>query len=151
VSARDSDHMATLQNMFSQPLRAAGVGQSAIQNGFHQRELGAAIGQARTTNHVANHEHIGLQGQLVGVKAFHQVDAQCAELVAHGGVNAGVAAGDFVPSLPRQCRQATHESAANTEYVNMHVQILGGRNEGKIGGYGKLEIGNRRRRRTHGG
>ena len=120
VRARHRQHMAALQHMLGQPLGAAGVGQARIQNGFHQRKLRAAIGQPRTADHVAHHKHIRLQRELVGAKAFDQLNAQGAQLVAHGRVHTGIAARDLVPRLAGQGRQATHEGSANSEYVYVH-------------------------------
>jgi hypothetical protein len=62
--------MLALQHMLGQPLGAAGVGRPGFQNRFHQREFGAAVGQAGAADHVAHHVHVGPQGHLVGVKAF---------------------------------------------------------------------------------
>ena len=120
MGARNSQHVAPLQDMFGEPLWAARVGQACVQNGFHQREFRRTIVQTSATDHIANHEHVRFHSQLVGTEAFNQVNAQGAQLVAHGRVHAGVATGDFVPGLTRQCRQAAHEGAANTKYVNVH-------------------------------
>ena len=118
VGAGDGQHMAAkpwgMQHMVAQPLRAAGVGQTGFQNGFHQRIARCAIGQAGTRHHIANDEHVGLQGQLVGAVALDQFDAQSAQLVAHRGVDAAVAAGDAVTGFPGQGGQAAHEGAADT-------------------------------------
>jgi hypothetical protein len=76
-------------------------------------------------DHIAHHEYVGLQIQLVGSKSFYQFDAERAQLVAHGRVNAGVATGNFVASFPCQRRQPPHEGAANAKNVNVHAQILG--------------------------
>jgi hypothetical protein len=104
--------MAALQHVVGQPLRAAGVGRAGIQQGFHQRV--AAL------DHVADHEHVGLEAHLLGAKAFDQVDAQRAQLVAHRRVDAGVAAGHAVAGFACQCGQAAHEGAADAEDVNVH-------------------------------
>ena len=125
MGAGDGNHVPALQNMFRQPLRAAGVGQASIQNGFHQREFGVAIGQARPADDIAHHKHVGLQCELVSAKAFHQLNAQRAQLVAHGRVNAAVAARDLVARFARQRGQAAHKSAANPENVYVHARILG--------------------------
>jgi len=75
--------MSTLKHVFSQPLRAAGVGQAGIENGFHQRELGSSIGETATRHHVAHHEDVRLQCELVDAEAFDQLDAERAKLIAH--------------------------------------------------------------------
>jgi len=65
-----------------------------------------------------------LQRHLVGAKALDQVDAQSAQLVAHGGVDAGIAPGDAVPGLTCQSGHTAHEGAANSQNVYVHVQII---------------------------
>ena len=118
--------MAALQHMLGQPLGAAGVGRASVQDGFHQWEFRTAIGQPGAADHIAYHVHVGLQGHLVGAKAFDEFDAQGAQLVTHGGVDAGVAAGHFVASLAGQRCHATHEGAANAKNVYVHGPILRG-------------------------
>ncbi|EKD96756.1 MAG: hypothetical protein ACD_23C01287G0002 [uncultured bacterium] len=59
VGSRHSQHMSALQHLLGQPLRAAGVGQAGVQNGFHERKLGAAVGQPGAADHIAHDEHIG--------------------------------------------------------------------------------------------
>ena len=112
--------MPTGKHMLTQPLRAAGIGRARIQDGFHQRELGASIGQAGAAHHVAHHEHVGRQRQLIRAVAFNKLNAQRAQLVAHGRINTCVTPGDLVARLPRQGSQAAHKCAANAQNVNMH-------------------------------
>jgi hypothetical protein len=116
--------MAALQHMLGQPLRSAGVGGCCVQNGFHQREFGRAIGQPGAAHHVADDKYIGLECHLFCAKTFNQLDAQCAQLVAHGGVNASIAARYAMTRFTRQSCQAAHESATNTKNMNMHGTIL---------------------------
>ena len=100
-------HMAALQHVLGQPLRAAGVRQPLVQDSLHQRVTRAAIGQTRPRNHIAHDEHIGRKAGLAqdrGVIAFGQVNAQLTQLIAHGRVYAGVATGDPVAGLTRQGR-----------------------------------------------
>ncbi len=118
--------VGVVQHMFSQPLRAAGVGGTAFQNGFHQWELRAAIRQAGTRDDVANHVHIGFQSHLVCAKVFNQFNAQGTELVAHGRVDTRIATRDLVARFTRQRSQPTHERAANSQNMYMHPSILGG-------------------------
>ncbi len=125
VGAGHSQHMAALQQVFGQPLRAAGVGQAGIENGFHERKFRCAIRQMGAAHHVADHKHIGLQGQLVGAKTFDQIDAQRPQLVAHRWVDASVAAGHAVAGLACQRGYAAHEGAANAQNMNVHYAILG--------------------------
>ena len=122
----DSQHVATLQHVLGQPLRAAGVGQACVQNRFHQREFRCAVGQMSAADDVADDEHVWLQRELIGPEAFDQFNAQGAKLVAHRRIDPGVAAGDCVARLTRQCSQTAHESAADAENVNVHGFILSG-------------------------
>ena len=120
MGARHRQHMAALQHVLGQPLRPAGVGCPSVQDRLHQRKLGAPVGQPCAADHVADHEHVGLQGQLVGAKTLDQVDAQGPELVAHGRVDASVAARHLVACLACQRGKAAHERAADAQYVYMH-------------------------------
>ena len=124
MGASHGQYMAALQDVFGQPLRAAGVRRPRVQYGLHQRVSGCAIGQARPADDISDDKHIGLERHLVGAIAFDQLDAQRAQLVAHGRVNAGVAAGNPVARLACQRCQTTHERSANAENVNMHASIL---------------------------
>ena len=124
MCAGHRQHMAALQHMFGQPLRAAGVGCAGVQNGLHQREFGCAVGQVGAAHHIADHIYIRLQRHLVGPKTLDQLNAQGAQLVAHGGVDTRVATRHAVAGFARQCGQAAHESPTNTKNMNMHGLIL---------------------------
>ena len=76
MRARHRHHMAAMQNVFTHPLRAAGVARPSVQDRFHERKFGLPIGTMRARHHIAHHEHIGFESHLVGPKAFNQVDAQ---------------------------------------------------------------------------
>ena len=128
VGACDGNHVPTREHVFGQPLGAAGVRQSGVQNRFHEGELRASIGQLGATDHIADHKHIGLEGQLPGVKALNQFNPERTQLLAHGGIDARVTTRDGVARFPCQRRQAAHECSANTKNMNMHGWILGGRN-----------------------
>jgi len=120
VGACHCQHMLALQHMLGQPLRAAGVGRAGFQDGFHQGKLGRAVALAGAADHVADDIHVGLECHLVGAKAFDQVNPQCPQLVAHRGVHAGIAAGDFVAGFAGQGRDTAHEGAADAKDVNVH-------------------------------
>ena len=124
VGTGQRQHVLALQHMLGQPLRAAGVGQALFQDFFHQRELGAAVLQAGAADHVANHVHVGPQRGLFCAKAFDQVDAERTQLVAHGGIHTGVAAGDLVAGLTGQRGDTSHEGAADTENMDVHALIV---------------------------
>src|SRR5512139_383743 len=112
VGAGDGQHPFVLQNIVGQPLRTGGVGQAALEDGFHQR---VAAG-----HDVADDEDIGLEVDLAGVPAFGQFDAERAQLVGHRRVDVGVAAGDGVAGWARDGGDAAHEGAADAEDVQMH-------------------------------
>ena len=86
--------------------------QAAVEDFLHQR--------IAARYYVADHEHVGFQRDLRRVKAFGQGNALGFELGAHRRIDAGIAAGDLVPGLLRQHRNAAHEGTADAEYVNMH-------------------------------
>ena len=79
MCAGDSHHVSrvasVVQHMVTQPLRAAGVGRTAFQNGFHQRKFRRAVSQTCTRHHIADDIHIGLELHLVGGKTFYQINA----------------------------------------------------------------------------
>ena len=102
-----------VQYMVAQPLRAAGVGKTGFQNGFHQRVAGQAVDSTRSGHDVAHHKHVRFQGQLIRAVTLDQFDAQGPQLVAHRGVNAGIATGDPVTGFAGQGGQTAHESPAN--------------------------------------
>ena len=99
--------------MLRQPLRPGNVGQPLVEDGFQQR---IAPG-----NGVADDEDVRIQGELVGGKAFDEIDPGVAQLVAHGRVDVGIAAGDAMPRRPGELGDATHEGAADAENMNVHV------------------------------
>ena len=126
VGAGDGNHMTPLQHVFGQPLRAAGIRQTRVQNCFHQGKLGLAIRPMHTAHHIADHKQVWPQGQLLGAKTLDQFNAQGAQLVAHRRVDTGVTPRDTVAGFSRQRGQPAHEGATNTENMNVHGQILGG-------------------------
>ena len=64
-------------------------------------------------DHIAHHEQVGLEGQLLIAKAFGELDAQGLQLITHGWVDALVATRDAVTAGLGQGRQAAHEGATN--------------------------------------
>ena len=113
MRAGDAEHPAALQHVLGQPLRSGNIGQALVEDGFEQR-VAARDG-------VADHENVGVQRQLIDRKAFDEVDAGGAQLVAHRRVDVGVAAGDAMAGGNRQLGDAAHEGAADTQNVNVHV------------------------------
>ena len=80
-----------------------------------------SVRQPGARHHVANDEHVRLQGQLIGAVAFDQLNAQGAKLVAHWRVNARVATRYFVPRFAREGCQAAHEGAADSQNMYVHA------------------------------
>ena len=120
MRARHREHVTALEHMLGQPLGAAGVGHACFQNGLHQRKLRISVGQAGTADHVANHEHIRVERHLVGAKPFDQVDAQRAQLIAHGRIDTCVAARHGMARLACQRGKPPHERAADSQNVYVH-------------------------------
>ena len=89
-----------------------------------------AVRQAGARDHVADHPDVGLEGELLDAEAFDQVDAERAQLVAHGRVDAGVAAGHLVARLAGERGQPSHERAADAEDVDVHGPRLSRRAAG---------------------
>ncbi|MPM72480.1 hypothetical protein SDC9_119456 [bioreactor metagenome] len=113
VGAGDAEYPAPLQYVLSQPLGAGDVGQPLVEYGFEQR--------VAARNGVADDEDVRLQSQLIRSETFDQFDACVPQLVAHGRIDVGIAAGDLVPRVDRQLCDAAHEGAADTENMNVHV------------------------------
>jgi hypothetical protein len=101
--------------VIGQPLRSRDVGQSLVED---RLDHGLAA-----RHRIADHIEVGWKlVQLRGVVAFVQRDAEPAQLLAHGRIDLRVATGDRVAALARDLGQPAHESAADAEYVEVHVQ-----------------------------
>jgi len=59
---------------------------------------------------------------LVRAVALDQLDAKCAQLVAHRRIDIRVATGDAKSGLLRDGRDAAHEGAANAKNMEMHCE-----------------------------
>ena len=87
--------------------------------------LRAVIGQPGPGDDIADDKYVRPECQLLNAVAFNQFNAEGSQLVAHGWVYAGVAASDLVAGLASKRCQATHESAANSQDMYVHGDILG--------------------------
>ena len=125
MRARYRQHMAALQHMFGQPLRATGIRSARVQDGFHQRVARIAVGTAGTADHIADHKKVGMQGELVSTITLHDVDSQIAQLLTHRRVDGQITPGDPVTLGPRQRRQPPHEGSADAQDMKVHAEILG--------------------------
>ena len=112
VRAGHRQHPFATQHIFCQPLWPGGVGEVALKYCFDQR---IAAG-----DDIADHKNIRIQIQLRCVPAFDQLDPERAQLIGHGRIDIGVAAGDAMPRSTRNGGNATHEGAANAQNMKMH-------------------------------
>ena len=117
VGAGNAEHPASGQHVFRQPLRAGGVGQRAVQNGFDHGHT--------AFSDVADHINIGgKMVELFRIEAFVHGDAQRFELGAHGRIHFGVAAGNGESGFFGQRGQPSHKGAADADDVDVgHGEI----------------------------
>ena len=113
MRTRHAQHPFVAQQRIRQPLRAGGIGQVAIENLLHQR--------IAARHHVADHEHIRLEFELLNTEAFDEFDALCLKLRTHRRIDVGVAAGDAIAGLFGDGGDAAHESAADAEDVDVFL------------------------------
>jgi hypothetical protein len=99
------------EDVLGQPLRPGNEALAAVEDSLHQR--------VAARHHVAYHPEVGAQRHLLGAEALGESDAERGELFAHRRVDVGVAAGDAVAGRLGDGRQAAHESAADSENVEM--------------------------------
>src|SRR5882672_11115845 len=117
------EHAPAGQNIFSDPLRAGNIAVASIEYRLHQRVAPA--------HDIPDYPHVRIQGRLIGTVPHGQLDALRFELCAHRRVDIGVAPGHSMAGDFGDRRNATHESAANAEYVDVQGA---GRRAGKIAG-----------------
>ena len=107
-----------MQNIFRDPLRARGITKAAVQHRLDQR---VATRQRVTDDHEIGPGTVEMCRDIT----FHQPDALCLELGAHGRINLGVRAAHLVTEIARQQRHATHEGPPDTENMNAHQFVAG--------------------------
>ncbi len=73
---------------------------------------------------VADHDHVRRGGELRGLEALGQRDAERFELRAHRRIDIAVRAGDSEARGAREGGDAAHESAADAEDVDVHREVL---------------------------
>src|SRR5262249_80597 len=115
VRAGDREHPAILEHRAAQPLGAGGVRQAALEQLLDDRHA--------TRHDVADHDHVGGRGELCGLKALGELDAERLELRAHGRVDVAVRARDAKARGTGDGGDAAHEGAADTEDVNVHGSL----------------------------
>src|SRR6185503_4372705 len=99
-----------------EPFRPRHIALAAVEDRLHER------GAAR--HHVADHPQVGLQGYLLLAEALHQLDAERAQLLAHGWIDVRVAAGDAESGRLGDRRDAAHERAADAENMDVIRDVL---------------------------
>ena len=62
---------------------------------------------------ISDNPQIGLDGELRSVIALHKANSRLLKLIAHGGINIGIAPGHGVAAGSRKLRKPTHKRAAN--------------------------------------
>src|SRR5438552_10045031 len=108
---RYGKHAPAGQSIFSEPLRAGNIAVASIEYGLHQRVAPA--------HDIPDYPHVRIQGRLIGTVPYGQLDALRFELCAHRRVDIGVASGHSMAGDFGDRRNATHESAANAEYMDV--------------------------------
>ena len=106
VRAGHRHHVASLQNMFADPLRTRGIRFPGIQNRFEKR--------VAARNRVPDHPEIRMNRQLLFAIPFIELNTETAKLIAHRRVDPRVAPRDLMPRLNSELRHAAHESSANS-------------------------------------
>ena len=114
VRARDAEHPASLQHVLRQPFRSRDVAAAAVEQRLDQRVAAA--------HHVADHEHVRCELQLVRLVALDQVDAERLELRAHRRIHVAVGAGDPMAGRAGQRGDAAHERSGDADDVQVHAQ-----------------------------
>ncbi len=112
MRARYGEHPAVLENLPGKPLRSRSVGNTTLQHRLHD---GLAPGHDIAYDHDIRH-----RVELAGFEPFSHGNPQRLELRAHGRIDIAVGACDPVAGGARDRRDSAHESAADTENVNVH-------------------------------
>ena len=112
VRSRHRQNVPALQNVFTHPLRARGVGEPGVENRFQQ---GIAAGYG-----VADHPQVRLYRELRSVIAFRQTDPRLFQLIAHRRINIFIAPRHRVSRLHRKLSHTAHERTADTQNMNVH-------------------------------
>ena len=112
VRSRHRENVPALQNVFTHPLRARGVGEPGVENRFQQ---GIAAGYG-----VADHPQVRLYRKLRSVIAFRQTDPRLLQLIAHRRINIFIAPRHRVSRLHRKLSHTAHERTADTQNMNVH-------------------------------
>ena len=104
-----------MENLIVEPLRSGGEAITAVENRFHQRVAAA--------DDIAHYPKVRTERELIGSVALDELDAERAQLVAHGRVHTRIAPRDPMAGLACNRRDTPHEGAANAENVNVHAPL----------------------------
>ena len=107
-------HVFARQDVLHEPLRSRNIGAALIQNAFDER--------GSPTHDVPDHPQIRVQGELALLVALGQLDALRRELGTHRRIDVNVASSDSMARGLGDRGNASHESAADAEDMDVHEQ-----------------------------
>ena len=113
MGAGHGEHMAPGEHMLCEPLGPRDILLAPVEDRLHER--------VTPRDHIADQPKVRPQCDLLLAEALDQLDAEPGKLLAHRRVDVSVAAGHTVAGGARDGGNVAHESAANTE----DVQVLG--------------------------
>ncbi len=114
MRAGDAEHPLALEHVLGEPFGAGVIRQARIE-----QRLDDGIAAAQ---HVADHDAIEVLRQLRLVPSLVQLDAELAQLRAHGRIDVLVRPGDLMPGGLRKRGDPAHERAADAEDVQAHTK-----------------------------
>ena len=115
VGAGDRERVAAGQHVFAQPGGSRGVVQAVIEHIFD--------GGITARQRIADDDLVAVGGQVFGVVALTERNAEVFELRGHRRIHRLIAAFHRVPKLPRQRGDAAHESTGDTQNMKLQDSI----------------------------
>ena len=97
-----------------QELRAGGIANTLRQHLLNQ--------QISPAHGIANHDQVRFAGQMLHPITLIQQDSGTLQLGTHGGIDVLVTTRDTVAHLLGQHGKTAHESATNTEDIDVHCR-----------------------------
>ncbi len=116
MRARDRQRVAPGQHVLAQPFRSGGVAQAGIENVFDGR-IAAREG-------IADDDLVAVGREVPGLVALPQCDAERFQLGRHRRIDRLVGAFHVVAEFARQCRDAAHEGAGDTQNMKLQDQVF---------------------------
>ena len=111
VGTGHRQHPAVPEHLAREPLRPRHVRQGALQQRLDHR--------LPARHDIAHHHHIRRRGELRGVEACGDGDAERLELGAHGRIDVAIGAGDAKARSAGERGDAAHERAADAQNVDV--------------------------------